>query len=307
MAKSEARRQARHTGASGTDAIWLGISGGLAGAIAKTTVAPLERAKLLMQTGNSRTLSSALQQVVHHEGWRALWRGNTVAVARMVPSKAVLLASSDLYKDAVRTAGRTDLSTFALGGISGALAGATAALATYPLDLARTRMAGVVHTAGKGNIAGTNGAIATLLNIQRQEGSLALFRGASPTVLGALPYEGIKFGTYDWLKRTACANREAGGAALLRASCGAAAAIVAHALTYPNDVIRRRLQLQGVNGRAAEYSGWLDCMRQVVRREGVGALYRGLGVTILRSIPNTGIQFMVYEACKDLLVYMELH
>ena len=54
------------------------------------------------------------------------------------------------------------------------------------------------------------------------------------------------------------------------------------------------------------YDGWGDCLRKIVRYEGWVTLYRGLGVTMLRAVPNTGLQFAVYEACKDLIQHMEL-
>jgi len=289
----------------------LGVSGGLAGGVAKTTVAPLERIKLLLQTGECSGVAFTLKEVVRSEGIRALWRGNTVNVARMVPSKAVLLSCSDLYKDAF---GLTNMTTFAQGGIAGAFAGATATFCTYPLDLARTRMAGRVHTAG--STASQDGALATLAAIYRTEGLQALFRGASPTVLGALPYEGIKFGTYDVLKRwsvgdgapsSASGHRSgASGGVLWKACCGSLAAMVAHVLTYPNDTLRRRLQMDGVNGQRPQYRGYVDCALQLARHEGWAAMYRGLGICILRSVPNTGVQFAVYELCKDLIERLSL-
>jgi hypothetical protein len=275
----------------------LAVSGGLAGGLAKTTVAPLERVKLLLQTGECTAVTTSFAEVVRHEGILALWRGNTVNVVRMVPSKAVLLSCSDLYKEVL---GVTHLSSFVQGGAAGALAGATASLCTYPLDLARTRMAGMVHEAG--STAAEFGALATLTAIHRREGFAALFRGASPTVLGALPYEGLKFGTYGWLKSASADTAGSGGASSLwRACCGATAAMVAHLLTYPNDVLRRRLQMDGADGARPRYRGYLDCALQIVRSEGWGGLYRGLGVCMVRAVPNTGVQFMVYEGCKDML------
>ena len=286
-------------------AIALAASGGLAGGIAKTTVAPLERIKLLLQTGEGSGVGTTLTQVVRHEGVPALWRGNTINVVRMVPSKAVLLSCSDLYKDLV---GCTHFSSFAQSGLAGAFAGATAALFTYPLDLARTRMAGTVHTAGCSH---QHGAFGTLAAIYRHEGLPALFRGASPTVLGALPYEGIKFGTYDLLKRASSGTghghgSNGSGGALWKACCGASAATVAHVLTYPNDTLRRRLQMDGVNGARPQYRGYMDCARQLMRQEGMAGIYRGLALCCLRSVPNTGVQFAVYEACKDLIRSREL-
>ena len=64
--------------------------------------------------------------------------------------------------------------------------------------------------------------------------------------------------------------------------------------------MRRRLQIDGTGGRPARFAGFFDCCAQIVRREGVGALYRGLGATIVKGVPNTGIQFGVYELLKDM-------
>ena len=262
-------------------------------------VAPLDRVKLLNQAGQSAGAVSTLHKVLFNEGFRALWRGNTINVVRMVPNKMVLLSCSDLYKDLLQPLG---LSTMSLGGTAGALSGATATALTYPLDLARTRIAGyLVRPGGK---APYTSLLPTLRAIVQEEGWLAIFRGVSPTVLGALPYEGIKFGVYDQLK--AQLPEEQRRSALCRAAVGGVAVTLAHILTYPNDTIRRRLQMQGAGGEALLYHGYADCVRKLVAREGWRALYAGLGVTIVRGVPNTSIQFFVYEWCKDMLEYADL-
>ncbi len=80
---------------------------------------------------------------------------------------------------------------------------------------------------------------------------------------------------------------------------GAVAAVAAHCVTYPNDTVRRRMQLQGAGGAQVVYASALECLRGTVRTGGVGALYAGMTVTVARSMPNAAIQFGVYEACKD--------
>lgn len=146
--------------------------------------------------------------------------------------------------------------------------------------------------------------------IKTQEGVRALFRGIGPTLVGALPYEGIKFGIYDYLKRQpgltgvgdGQTRREHRSAAWSKACCGAAASMFAHIVTYPNDTIRRRMQLQGVGGRPLKYTSYVECVRLVCRNEGGWrALYRGLSVAVARSVPNTCIQFGLYELAKSYL------
>ena len=99
---------------------------------------------LLNQVGPRGSALQTLRRVTFHEGFWALWRGNSVNVLRMIPNKGVLLACSDLYKEPLRALERNK---FWHGAASGALAGATAALLTYPLDLARSRMAGCSSSA----------------------------------------------------------------------------------------------------------------------------------------------------------------
>jgi hypothetical protein len=76
------------------------LAGGVAGATAKTCVAPLERIKLLAQAGELKSgVWQGMVEVVEREGMAGLWRGNTVNVLRMVPNKGVLHATNDLYKE----------------------------------------------------------------------------------------------------------------------------------------------------------------------------------------------------------------
>lgn len=78
--------------------------------------------------------------------------------------------------------------------IAGSLAGAVSTTATYPLDLARARMAVTNETRYK-NIR------AVFKEIIRKEGFLKLYKGYVPTLLGVVPYAGTSFFTYETLKR----------------------------------------------------------------------------------------------------------
>ena len=78
------------------------------------------------------------------------------------------------------------------------------------------------------------------------------------------------------------------------------------ALANPIDMVRTRIHAQA--GGVVRYASTLAAAAAIVSGEGgVGALYRGLGITLLRTLPNTGIQFGVYEACKDILSAYDLY
>ncbi len=85
-------------------------AGGVAGAVAKTATAPIERVKLLIQTqdANPKILSgevprytgilNCFTRVSAEQGFAAFWRGNTVNVIRYFPTQAFNFAFKDTIK-----------------------------------------------------------------------------------------------------------------------------------------------------------------------------------------------------------------
>merc|ERR1719235_2126338 len=86
------------------------MAGGVAGAVAKTATAPIERVKLLIQTqdANPRILSgevprytgivNCFTRVSAEQGFGAFWRGNTANVIRYFPTQAFNFAFKDTIK-----------------------------------------------------------------------------------------------------------------------------------------------------------------------------------------------------------------
>ena len=52
------------------------LCGGLAGCASKTAMAPLERARILLQVGKDTSFVVALRRVWRTEGFQGLWAGN---------------------------------------------------------------------------------------------------------------------------------------------------------------------------------------------------------------------------------------
>lgn len=54
------------------------------------------------------------------------------------------------------------------------------------------------------------------------------------------------------------------------------AGTISQTLTYPFDVLRRKMQVTGMKGGAMKYTGALHALRSILQTEGVAGLYRGL-------------------------------
>lgn len=66
------------------------ISGGIAGAVSRTAVAPLETIRTHLMVGSSgNSTTEVFNNIMKSEGWKGLFRGNFVNVIRVAPSKAI--------------------------------------------------------------------------------------------------------------------------------------------------------------------------------------------------------------------------
>ncbi|KAH8062762.1 malate-aspartate shuttle [Aureococcus anophagefferens] len=81
---------------------------------------------------------------------------------------------------------------------------------------------------------------------------------------------------------------------------GSVAGIVADIITHPIGTIKTRLQVQGASAGSsslAQYGSIGDAASRILRAEGVGALYRGVGIVVATAAPAQGLFFL----CGSLL------
>ncbi|CAI6331477.1 unnamed protein product [Periconia digitata] len=163
---------------------------------------------------------------------------------------------------------------------AGAVAGVSEILVMYPLDVVKTRIQ-LQHGTAKDGTSYT-GVLDCFRKIIRQEGVSRLYRGITAPILMEVPKRAIKFssndtfsGMYQRLFNAASPTQPL--AVLTGASAGAVESLV----VVPFELVKIRLQDRT---SAARYTGLLDCVAKVVRREGVGALYNGFEATLWRHI-----------------------
>lgn len=116
---------------------------GIAGMVSKTTVAPLDRVKILLQAHNhhhrSHGVLKGFSHVIKTESFLALYKGNGAQMVRIFPYAATQFTSFEIYKKALT--GVFGKNSHFDKFLAGAGAGLTAVTLTYPLDTIRARLA----------------------------------------------------------------------------------------------------------------------------------------------------------------------
>jgi solute carrier family 25 (mitochondrial thiamine pyrophosphate transporter), member 19 len=112
---------------------------------------------------------------------------------------------------------------------------------------------------------------------------------------------GILFGTYE-STRTSLYSSTAFSPRTSDFLAGGMAGIVSKCAVFPLDTIRKRLQVQGptreryIHKDIPIYSqGILHAIKDIIRREGLRGLYKGLGVALLKSGPSAAVTLWVFD------------
>ncbi|KMT19865.1 hypothetical protein BVRB_1g009140 [Beta vulgaris subsp. vulgaris] len=284
-------------------------AGAVAAMVARTVVAPLERLKLeYIVRGEQKNISELVRTIAVTQGLRGFWKGNLINILRTAPFKAINFCAYDTYRKQLRKLhlleGTPNLERF----IAGAAAGITATVLCLPLDTIRTRI--VAH--GGEKLGGVVGAFRYMI---QTEGFFSLYKGLVPSIMSIAPSSAVFYGVYDILKSsylnspegreriqtmklhgkdiTAFGQLELGPLRTLL--YGAISGACAEAATYPFEVVRRKLQMQG-----AKLSTPATFLK-IVEQGGIPALYAGLLPSVLQVLPSAAISFFVYECMKIVL------
>ncbi|KAF6807188.1 mitochondrial carrier protein rim2 [Colletotrichum plurivorum] len=144
-----------------------------------------------------------------------------------------------------------------------------------------------------------------LRSIRNNEGWRGLFRGLGPSSAGVVPAIAVKFYVYGNCKRLGawylqCDEDEP----MVHAQAAVAAGLATATATNPIWLVKTRLQLDKsrADGQTMkrQYEGSLDCAQQVLRKEGIAGLYRGLSASYLGTV-ETVLHLVLYERLKQLL------
>ncbi|PCH39322.1 mitochondrial carrier [Wolfiporia cocos MD-104 SS10] len=316
-----------------------GLAGGVAGCVAKTVVAPLDRVKILFQASNpdfqkyAGTWSGCFRaagQIYRENGVRGLLQGHSATLLRIFPYAAIKFMAYDqveYYLMPTRES-QTNLRRFSAGAISGTIS----VLFTYPLELTRVRMAFRTRSLptqdGAAAHAHRPSFISAILQIYREGASvsppsssplapasttalftrfpiLKFYRGFTVTIVGMVPYAGTSFLTWGFLRARlvpppAPSNPRPKPTPLLDLGIGAVSGALAQTVSYPFEVVRRRMQVGGLT-RPDRWMRWGETARAIWAAGGWRGFYVGLGIGYLKIVPMTAVSFAVWQWGKRVL------
>ncbi|ENN81934.1 mitoferrin-1 [Dendroctonus ponderosae] len=168
--------------------------------------------------------------------------------------------------------------------IAGAIAGIMEHCLMYPLDSVKTRMQSLAST-------GSDGIVATLINMVKQEGLLRPIRGMGAMVFGAGPSHALYFSSYEYLKETFTEMVPSSKYnTLCYGGAGCLSTLLHDGVMNPAEVVKQRMQM--VN---SPYRSIVSCLVNVYRKEGFAAFYRSYTTQLTMNVPFQSIHFMIYE------------
>ncbi|RKF74522.1 putative mitochondrial carrier [Golovinomyces cichoracearum] len=286
-------------------------AGGVAGAVSRTVVSPLERLKILFQIQTvgreeyKMSVGKGLMKMWKDEGWRGFTRGNGTNCVRIIPYSAVQFGSYNFYKKFFEPSPGADLGSIRRL-ICGGAAGITSVFFTYPLDIVRTRLSiqsASFVTLNQPANRKLPGIWTTMVIMYNKEGGiLALYRGIIPTIAGVAPYVGLNFMTYELVRSYFTPEGEKNPTAVRKLAAGAISGAVAQTCTYPFDVLRRRFQINTMSGIGYKYKSLLDAVKIIIAQEGIKGMYKGIIPNLLKVAPSMASSWLSFEMTRDLLL-----
>ena len=258
---------------------------GFGGMLSRTATAPLERIKVLYQNKSDIKMSyyNYLPKLIKREGYLSLFNGNGINCIRVVPESAIRYSVFDYSK---KYFDQKEIDKNLNYFISGSISGITGSCVVYPLETIRTKIT------AQSNKNMYNNYIDCVKKSYYRNGIQGFYKGNVLYTLGQIPYQGTNFLTYQYLKD----NYENTNMNLLL--FGSFAGFTSISVSYPFEIIKRRMQLSGELGNPT-YKNTAHCLKHMFKQNGLRAFYAGLIPQYIKLIPANCIFFYTIEVFKN--------
>ncbi|KAG0718752.1 Mitochondrial basic amino acids transporter [Chionoecetes opilio] len=281
------------------------IAGCLGGCAGVAVGHPFDTVKVRLQTQDFhnpkyRGTWHCITDTIKHESLRGLYKGMSSPMAGVAFVNAIVFG---VHGNMVKHIQNPDSLRSQV--LCGATAGLSQSIVSSPMELVKTRVQlqteSCVTTKSLSCAASSSSTVINsrsyaspmdcIKKIVTTEGWRGMFRGQFVTILRDVPGFATYFLSYEYLTRMwASADGSVSPAAVLAG--GGFAGAFSWVCTYPIDVVKSRLQADGIGG-VNKYRGIADCLKASIASEGAGVLFRGLNSSLLRAFPSNAATFAV--------------
>jgi solute carrier family 25 oxoglutarate transporter 11 len=277
------------------------IVGGSSGMVATTCIQPIDMVKVRLQLfgegakgGPRPTPFSVARDIIAQGKVLDLYQGLSAGLLRQVVYGTARLGFFFTFEDALKRRAEKNGTKFgfterALAGLS---AGGLGAMIGNPAEVALIRM----QSDGlkpKGQRANYRSVFDALARITKNEGILALWSGAYPTVIRAMSTNFGQLAVFSEAKHQLQEHTNLPVQTRTMAA-SAIAGVFAAFFSLPFDFMKTRLQKQTrAPDGSLPYKGMFDCFVKVARNEGLLRFYRGFGTYLLRIAPHSSVTLIL--------------
>merc|ERR1719154_806703 len=173
--------------------------------------------------------------------------------------------------------------------LAGSLSGTCSTILFQPLDLVKTRLQTKAALPFR-----SESMLAVLGQVVKNDRFSGLWKGTSPSMLRCVPGVGLYFSSLHTMKEWAGEEAGTPPAPALAMGLGMAARTVSGVTMIPFTVVKTRYE-SGVYS----YGGIREALVSIYHAEGRAGLTCGLGATLLRDAPFSGLYLMFYTQIKE--------
>jgi len=281
---------------------------------------PLDSLKSRLQTTKTPiTVPRMAVLIYREEGIMGFYRGLWIPLMTISFVRAASFTIYNRTKEALRNRNllsRDNIIDVALtGGFSGAAAGSLISFGCAPFELVKVRrQLEYTIAASRGiTLVKPPGTLEAVREIVRNNGIKGLYTGMQIHLLRDTLGTGLYFLEYDGMRHLLGRRRSGEQAptpawfpvppSLVPFMCGSIAGVTSWAVIYPLDVVKTKVQQRALAGE--RYRGIAETFYRLVRGPdpnnprtllaGLGRLYRGRGVSALRSITTHGLLWTFFD------------
>ncbi|XP_029466075.1 mitochondrial carnitine/acylcarnitine carrier protein-like [Rhinatrema bivittatum] len=282
------------------------FAGGVGGICLTVAGQPLDTIKVNMQTQRKprpgqtllyKSTLDCLTKIIASQGIRGLYKGMGAPLAGITPTMALTFFGFGLGKR-LQQQNPDDSLTFPQVFAAGMMAGVFSTTVLAPME----RVKCLLQVQSNSTICRYVGPVDCMRQLYAESGVQGVYRGTLLTLLRDVPATGVYFMTYEWLKTSFTPEGKSisdlSAAWILTA--GGLAGVCNWAVAIPVDVLKSRFQT-AIEGK---YQGFMDVLREVLREEGPGGLYKGFTAAMLRAFPANAACFFGFEVSLAFLNWM---